>query len=628
MNRKENARSVATGGLKIAPSLDLVSEPPQVPVETAIVDRRVVVQCGVAIVLGALASGAAFVLIRLIAVFTNLAFFHRWSFAEISPAGNSLGLWVMLVPVGGGLIVGFMARYGSKAIRGHGIPETMEQVLVNQSRIPARMTFLKPLSAAVAIGTGGPFGAEGPIIATGGALGSLFGQLMSTTPSERKTLLAAGAAAGMTATFGCPIASVLLAIELLLFEFSARSIIPVAMASATAAGLRLMFVGQKPVFDMSDVGPASLSALAFYLLLGVVLGLIAAGITRAVSAIESAFDRLPIHWMWWPALGAVAVGVVGYFAPDTLGVGYYNISNILSHNLPVNIVFFFCVMKFISWAISVSSGTSGGTLAPLLMIGAGCGQTLGFAANWLFPHAGIDLRMAALVGMAALFAGASRAVLTSAVLAYETTFQPYGRLPLLAGCAASYLVATLTAKHSIMTERVARLGVRAPSEYVADPLEQVVVGDIATKPVVTLRTTQTVDSARRWLALRNDENQHQGFPIVDPAGHLVGVLTRRDLLDPRLGGTRELREILFRPPKFIYADCSARQAAHHMVNHNVGRLPVVDRGEPTRVVGIVTRSDILSAYRRQIEDNAAAQPEIQIGKLSKRVRLLPARLFR
>jgi CIC family chloride channel protein len=625
MNRKHNAHSLVTGGLTIAPSLDLVAEAAQVPVETSVVDRRVVVLSAVAIVLGATASLAALILVRLIAFFTNLAFFQRFSFAEISPAQNSLGIWVVVIPVFGGLIVGLMARFGSKAIRGHGIPETMEQVLVHHSRIPARMTFLKPLSAAVAIGTGGPFGAEGPIIATGGALGSLFGQLMSTSPAERKTLLAAGAAAGMTATFGCPVSAVLLAIELLLFEFRARSIIPVAMASATAAVLRFLMFGSRPVFEMTDLAPVSSSGLAFYVVLGVLMGLVATGITSLLHVIEDAFDHLPIHWMWWPAIGALAVGIVGYFAPDTLGVGYYNITAILSNGLPIKIVFFLCVMKLVSWSISVSSGTSGGTLAPLLMIGAGCGQTLGAAASSFLPHAGIDLRVSALVGMAALFAGASRAFLASAILAFETTFQTYGRLPLLAGCAASYLVATLTAKNSIMTERFARRGIRAPAEYLADPLEQVIVGDIASKPVVTLKTMQTVDSARRWLSLAGAANQHQGFPIVDPAGHLVGVLTRRDLLDPRVNGSRELREILFRPPKFVYDDCTARQAAHHMVNHNIGRLPVVMRSQPTRLIGIVTRSDILSAYRRQIEENEAERPEFHLPHFSKRVRSLLSR---
>jgi H+/Cl- antiporter ClcA/predicted transcriptional regulator len=628
MNKKDNAHSATTAGLTISPSLDFVSEAAHVPAETSIVDRRVVRLCGIAILIGAAASVAAVLLVRLIAFVTNLAFFHRFSLLETSPAQNGMGLWVVLVPVVGGLIVGFMARYGSQAIRGHGIPEAMEQVLVNDSRIPARLTFLKPISAAISIGTGGPFGAEGPIIATGGALGSLFGQLTHITPAERKTLLAAGAAAGMAATFGCPVSAVLLAVELLLFEFRARSIIPVALASATAAGLRLLLTGTAPIFEMPAVAPVSLPGLAFYTVLGVVLGLIAVGVTRAVYAIEDAFDHLPIHWMWWPALGAVAVGIVGYFAPDTLGVGYYNITNILAHSLPIKVVFFLCLMKFISWSISLSSGTSGGTLAPLLTIGAGCGQTLGAAAIWLVPGAGIDLRVAALVGMAALFAGASRAFLASAVFAFETTFQTYGLLPLLSGCAASYLVASLMSKNSIMTEKIARRGIRTPAEFVSDPLEQVVVGNIATKPVVTLTSTQTVDSARRWLAVEGDGARHQGFPVVNPLGILVGVVTRRDLLDPKVAASREIHEILSRPPKFVYDDCTARQAATHMVNHNIGRLPVVLRSQPTKLVGIVTRSDILSAYRRRIEENEAQRPEIRVRRISRRLRALPARLFR
>ncbi len=321
MTKKETAHSAATGGLTISPSLDLVTEAAQVPTETSIVDRRVIFVSAFAVATGAVASVVSVLLIKLIAFFTNFAFFHTWSTQDVSPAGNALGAWVILVPIVGGLIVGFMARYGSKAIRGHGIPEAMEQVLVNGSRIPFRVTFLKPLSAAISIGTGGPFGAEGPIIATGGALGSLVGQLTYTTPAERKTLLAAGAAAGMAATFGTPVSAVLLAIELLLFEFRARSIIPVAMASATAAGLRLILAGSAPVFAMEGLSPVPLSALAFYAALGLVLGVVSSGVTRLVYAVEDLFDRLPIHWMWWPALGAVAVGIVGYIAPRTVGVG-------------------------------------------------------------------------------------------------------------------------------------------------------------------------------------------------------------------------------------------------------------------------------------------------------------------
>jgi len=628
MIKKENAHSATTDGLTISPSLDLVSEAEHVPPEASVVDRRTVKLCVVAIALGVLAAFVAKVLILLIDFITNLAYFHRVSADAVSPAGNTLGVWAIGVPIVGGLIVGVMARYGSKAIRGHGIPEAMEGVLTKDSRIPARVTFLKPLSAAVSIGTGGPFGAEGPIIATGGALGSLLGQLTYTTPSERKTLLAAGAAAGMAGTFGSPVSAVLLALELLLFEFRARSIIPVALASAAAAGVRLLIFGHDPVFAMSDLSPVPLSALAFYAVLGLVLGLVAAGINRIVYSIEDTFDHLPIHWMWWPALGAVAVGVIGYFYPDTLGVGYYNIRSILDQNLALRVVIMLCLMKFLSWSISLGSGTSGGTLAPLLTIGAGCGQVLGAAAMWCLPFAGIDLRLAALVGMAATFAGASRAFLASAVFAYETTCQPHGLLPLLAGCAASYLVASLVSKHSIMTEKIARRGIRTPADYVPDPLEQVTVAEIASQPVVTLQADDSVTTARTWLASNVEAARHQGFPLVDARGYLVGVLTRRDLQAETAQDGTPLRELLTRPLKFVYDDCTVRQAADHMVNHNIGRLPVVRRDQPTQLIGIVTRSDILSTYRRRIKQDETQRPAIRVSRLSKSIRRIPTRLFR
>ncbi len=325
--------------LPVSPALDVVLGSADVPPAAVLLDRRVLQISGLAIGTGIAAALIAQVLVRMIHFFTNLSFYGRLAITPVSPADNQLGLWVIVVPVIGAILVGLMARYGSGAIRGHGIPEAMEQVLLNQSRIPARMTFLKPVSAAISIGTGGPFGAEGPIIATGGALGSLIGQIVSTTPDERKTLLAAGAAAGMAATFGSPVSAVLLAIELLLFEFRPRSIIPVALASASAAGVRTVLEGFEPVFAMPDLDHPTGAALAVYILLGACMGLIAVGVTRVVYAIEDAFETLPIHWMWWPALGAVVVGVIGYFAPRTLGVGYNNISSdVISHNLSVQAI--------------------------------------------------------------------------------------------------------------------------------------------------------------------------------------------------------------------------------------------------------------------------------------------------
>jgi chloride channel protein, CIC family len=608
--------TITDAAIPISPGLDFVVEAAQVPEPTRSIDRRVVWLCGIAIVLGVVAALVAQLFLGLIALITNIAFFGRFSLDKLGPSENHLGLWVLLIPVIGGLICGLMARFGSKAIRGHGIPEAMEQVLTNRSRIPARITFLKPVSAAVAIGTGGPFGAEGPIIATGSALGSLVGQFIHMTPGERKTLLAAGAAAGMAAVFGSPVSAVLLAIELLLFEFRPRSIIPVALASATAAGMRIIFEGGHPVFPMPNVAAPGIGAMAFYVLLGGLMGVAAAAITRLVYFVEDSFEHLPIHWMWWPALGGLAVGLIGYFSPRTLGVGYDNITDILSNKWTLQAVAVLCLMKFVSWTFAISSGTSGGTMAPLFTIGGALGQVVAGVAIATIPS--IDLKLAALVGMAALFAGASRAFLASTVFAFEATLQPFSLLPLLGGCAASYLVAAMLSKTSLMTEKIVRRGVAAPHEYEADLLAQVTVREIATRKVVTLSATQSVAEARRWIAADGPDASHQGFPIVNADGVLAGVLTRRDLLNSQVAEQKLLKDLVARLPKFVHDDCTVRQAADHMVRHGIGRLPVLNRAKPPQIIGIITRSDILSVFRRGLDESTSEPPTLKMPSLRRR----------
>jgi chloride channel protein, CIC family len=520
----------------------------RVPRVASVIGPRVFFVSALAIAVAFVAGVVARVLVVMIALVTNFAFLGRISTGQSAPADAHSGPWLIGIPVLGGLIVGLMARYGSKAIRGHGIPEAMEQVLTNENRIPPRLTFLKPLSSAIAIGTGGPFGAEGPIIATGGAIGSLVGQILKTTSAERKTLLAAGAAAGMAATFGSPVSAVLLAVELLLFEFRPRSIIPVALASATAAGVRMALVGAAPVFAMPTLSQPSGKALTFYILLGALVGVVATLVTRAVYAVEDSFDTLPIHWMWWPAIGGLAVGVVGYFSPHTMGVGYDNIAHILNGSLTGQALVGLFVLKFASWAIALGSGTSGGTLAPLFTIGGGLGATLGAATALLLPSVGIDPRIAGLVGMAAMFAGASRALLASVVFAFETTLQPMGLLPLLGGCTAAYLVSCFLMQNTIMTEKIARRGVRVPSEYTADYLDQVWVGDVARRDVVSLAFTDTVQQVCAWFASDAVGSHHPAYPVLDESGLLLGVVTRRELLSRHQLGSAQVGELLKTAP--------------------------------------------------------------------------------
>jgi H+/Cl- antiporter ClcA/CBS domain-containing protein len=610
-------------GLAVSPSLETVKRAAHVvPEPRSVLDRRVLWIGAVCVALGVAAALAAQVLVALIALITNLCFYGRWSIAHASPSGNHLGMWVVGVPMIGGLIVGLMARFGSRAIRGHGIPETMEKVLSDESRIPARMTLLKPLSAAISIGTGGPFGAEGPIIATGGAMGSLLGQLHSVTPDERKTLLAAGAAAGMSATFGAPVSGVLLAVELLMFELRPRSVIPVALATTAAAGVRIAFEGAHPAFAMSDVGAPAGMALALYVLIGAIMGLASVAVTRITYGIEDLFERLPIHWMWWPVIGTAAVGVCGYFAPRTLGVGYDVITDMLHGSFTISVIAWLCAMKFVSWSISLGSGTSGGTLAPLFTIGGGLGTLLGAGAAAIMPGAHVDIRVAALVGMAAMFAGASRALLTAAVFAFEVTLQPMGLLPLLGGCAAAYMVSTLLMRESIMTEKLARRGLRVPSEYHADPLDHLWVKDAATRTVVTLRGGQTLGEVRKWIASGGAGSAHTGYPVMGEEGYLIGVLTRRDLLfSPQAphADSVTLSRLIRRPPVIVYSDCTLRDAVDHMVRHDVGRLPVVTREEPGMVVGIITRSSVLASHRAELEKRERDEASIRLPRLKERV---------
>ncbi|HVA65483.1 MAG TPA: chloride channel protein [Elusimicrobiota bacterium] len=416
---------------------------------------------------GAMAFGAKLIL-WLIAVITNLSFFGRFSSAPATAVGNHLGFWVMLVPVIGAAAVGLMARYGNRGIQGHGIPEAMEQVLFNESRISPSILILKPLSTAVVIGTGGPFGAEGVVIATGGALGSLVGQRLAISPVERKILLAAGAAAGLSATFNAPIAALLLAVELLLFEFHPRSLIPVSLASAAAAALRQKIIGSGPMFPIPPLAAASGASFLSYAALGLFMGLLAVGVVHAVERVERWFEHLPVNWMWKPALGALAIGILGFYDPRVFGPGYGVIDGILGAGLSPTGAVKMGGLKLAAWIVGVASATSSGTLAPLLLVGAGAGTGFARMLALVFHGAVMDPRLAALVGLAAFFGGMSGAFLASMALVIETTWRINAFAPLLAGCAASYLMVRLLSNENIMTQKFGKQGREVPAGYAAD----------------------------------------------------------------------------------------------------------------------------------------------------------------
>ncbi|TWF35871.1 H+/Cl- antiporter ClcA [Chitinophaga polysaccharea] len=542
--------------------------------------------CINALVIGFVAKG----LVLLINLITNLSFYGRFSFGEEGPAGNQLGWLVVLVPVIGSVIVGIMARFGSKAIRGHGIPEAMENIILNESKIPPVITLLKPISAAISIGTGGPFGAEGPIIATGGAIGSFTGQVIHISSAERKVLLAAGACAGMAAIFGSPLAAILLAIELLLFEFSPRSMIPVAIGCITGAGMHILLFSSHPVFAMPDIPAVSDIALVTYVLMGAAVGVVAAYVSKSVYFVEDMFEKLPIHWMWWPALGAVVVGVVGYYAPHTMGVGYNNITSLLTGNVPLTLVISLCVLKYISWVISLGSGTSGGTLAPLFTIGGALGALMGIVVQKLFPGSDINIATAALIGMAAMFAGASRALLTAIVFSLETTGQPHGLLPLIGACTAAYFVSFFLMKGSIMTEKIRRRGVTAPDEYTPDVMQLINVASVISRPLTMLRYDMTLVQAQQLL-LQNSAYYYQYLLVTDEAGHFKGYLNRETLIK---AGQTAVHQYLEAAAPYVYASDDINLVTELFDSYPPDVLAVLD--EEKKITGIVTADAVLRAY--------------------------------
>jgi CIC family chloride channel protein len=574
---------------------------------------RMVLMSFLAAGIGLLAGLIAFVLYKLIGLFTNIFFYHRFAADFISARHNQLGLWVIPIPVIGGIIVGFMAKYGTAKIKGHGIPEAMEAVMVNRSRIEPRVAILKPLSAAIAIGTGGPFGAEGPIIQTGGAVGSLVGQVLHTTASERKVLLACGAAAGMSATFNTPIAGVILAIELLLFEFKTRSFIPLVIASTLATAVHMQLLGAGPMFKVTAMDFGIPHALPFYLLLGLVCGLAAVGFSKLLYWTEDRFEKLPVDELWWPAIGALGLGIIGYFVPRVLGVGYDTIGDILNANLAWKLLLVVMVAKAVALVISLGSGTSGGLLAPMFMSSAAMGGVFAMGVDRIFPAAKLSAGAFALVAMGAVFGAASRATFSFIIFAFEITRDYNSVLPLmLVSVIADGIAMWLMPKASIMTEKLARRGLHIHQEYEADVLQQVRVSETMDQDVPTLPAEMKVSKLSDLIARRDPAVcRHQGMVVLDSVGRLSGVITRGDVMralnvDPSGAATvldAGSREVVVTYPDEMLHDASAK-----MLRNNIGRLPVVDRKDPGRVVGYLGRPGIMAARLRRLDEEHVREP--------------------
>lgn len=563
-------------------------------------DRRLIVLSLLGAMIGALSAFVAEALVWLIAVITNLAFYQSLSSVFRSPSQHHLGYMVIIVPVIGGLIIGLMARYGSEKIRGHGIPEALEAILFGRSRMSPKVAVLKPLSSAISIGTGGPFGAEGPIIMTGGAVGSLFAQLFHLSSAERKTLLVAGAAGGMSAIFASPVAAVLLAVELLLFEWRPRSFIPVAIAAAVAGALRVPLMGAGPIFPVSPHLALGGEGLLIAFAVGIIAGIASGILTNLVYGFEDLFERLPAHWMWWPAIGGLFVGIGGLLEPRVLGVGYDTIHGLLRGEIIGGALIGLLIGKSLVWSIALGSGTSGGVLAPLLIMGGALGA---FEARFI-PIG--DAGLWAIISMAAMMGGTMRSPLTAMVFTLELTHD-LNLLPgLLVGSIAAHALTVLLLRRSILTEKVARRGYHITREYSVDPLTALRVEEVMDRNVPTVRATMKVTELSDRIAQRDPQlTLRQGIPILNEEEKLVGVITRGDVLrslEQSVDGETTVLDAGSRNLIVTYPDEILQEAANKMLRNDIGRLPVVDRREPYKLLGYLGRAGIMAARIRQHEE--------------------------
>jgi H+/Cl- antiporter ClcA len=563
-----------------------------------------------AVLIGVISTFVALALLRLIGLFTNLFYFQRWSTELASPAAHHLGVASVLVPVAGALVIGLMARFGSERIRGHGIPEAIESILLHGSRVQPRLAILKPLSSAISIGSGGPFGAEGPIIMTGGAFGSMIAQLFHLSSAERKTLLVAGAAAGMSATFAAPLASALLAVELLLFEWKPRSFIPVALASATAGAARRYILGLGPIFPVHlhpvFIGPWGLAGC---LVAGMLAGLFSAILTKAVYTAEDAFQKLPVHWMWWPAIGGVAVGLGGLIFPQALGVGYETIGALVQGEVPKATIAGILMVKSLIWAIALGSGTSGGVLAPLLMMGGALG---GVEALFL-PNEGPGFWP--LISMGAILGGTMRSPFTGIVFAIELTHDFNSLLPLLVANVFAYGVTVLLLKRSILTEKLSRRGFHLSREYSVDPLEILFVREVMRTNILAFRSDERVEDFARWFRTDHSPRGQHLYPVLDTGQSVVNVITRKDLkkiLDRPHPSTATIGSVAHRAPTVAYANEPLRLVAYRMAEMQFTRMPVVDPEAGHKLVGMISLEDLLRGRSRTLTEERTRERLLRI----------------
>ncbi|HZY74313.1 MAG TPA: chloride channel protein [Edaphobacter sp.] len=575
-------------------------------------EPEVVKICGFALLIGFIGGLVAQGLLELIYLFTNLFFYGKVSFAITNPAYNHLGWWVILIPPIGGLLVGIMVYFWEPTLKGHGIPEAMEAVLFGHSRMRIRVALLKPLATALAIGTGGPFGAEGPIIQTGAAFGSLFGQAVGLTPYYRRVLLAAGAAAGMAATFTAPLAGILVAIELLLFELRARSFIPVALAAAVATGVRIHFVGWAPLFPTPAYKLTSMNELWLFGLMGILMGVVGLAMIRALAWMEDFFDRLPIKGalIWSPAIGALILGVIGYFYPQIFGTGYDTIRDMLNNRLAASSLLGISVAKFWALVISLGSGTTGGVFAPSLIVGGGLGAIYALGLQHLLPHLVSNPAFYALVAMAAVFGGIARAPFTSIVFLFELSHNPNSLLPLIVCVMVADGFVRLFSRDSIMTGKLVKRGLIILQDYSVPVLMRARIDQIMQKQFHMMDADEELRTVLTSLA----PGSVGVIPVIEKDGSLVGIVEAHDLLKIEPPDHHfKMRELARQDYVLAYPEEAVDRVNRDMLLKNIENVVVVQSHGSRKPIGIARANDILQLRRWLMEEETR---EV-VGKVKK-----------
>jgi H+/Cl- antiporter ClcA/CBS domain-containing protein len=568
---------------------------------------RLLLISGWALLVGGASALAAWALLRLIGLVTNLVFYQRVQTGLVAPGGEHHP-WplVLLAPVAGGLVVGVMARWGSEKIRGHGMPEAIEAILTGGSKVAPRVAVLKPVSAAVTIGTGGPFGAEGPIIMTGGAVGSMLAQLLRLSADERKTLLVAGAAGGMAATFNSPMAAVLLAVELLLFEWRPRSFVPVVASVVVATVVRGVILGTDPIFPVTAaVSTFSAGVDALCVFAGLIGGLLAVGATYLVYLAEDGFNRLPIHWMWWPAIGGLVIGIGGLIEPRALGVGYDVIGELLTGKAGMSLIIGILVVKTLIWSLSLGSGTSGGVLAPVFMIGGSLGALAGTFLPDVFPG------FWAMMGLAAVVGGVMRSPLTGVLFTLELTHAWSTALPLLISATAAFAISTLILKRSVLTEKIARRGLHLTREYSTDPLEAFFVEQVMSTDPLVLRPDDTMAATVSTVLADKRLHAQRLYPVADGDGRLLGILTLGMLLTARgTGAVGTVGQAMLGEPVTVHDNDTLRHVSYVMAEHGLSKVPVLDRAAPHRLLGVVSLDQLLHARLHDLTEESVRERQL------------------